>query len=964
MDADDAMVYFDFVKYDDEGHRHQTSQVCHRDSTPHLDGSDNQEPPSTDPFLSSDDDSQSMQWDLAKAARHDYFSTDPMQGISLPLTPPGPEDALMDPFAKLPPTFEEEKWNVDRETAQFLSSVMSLMSPSEDPEHDAHLGFRKFKVDEPLLSTDPIVDIQRLHERNVVSVTTAGMDFFVLSKKKDERLTWDKKSLKLPDQVEKEIASEKVVVDSETANFLKEVFQDMEGPALLLEDCRTKAAITPVSPPLLPLSPPFSPQNILAQVEEEVPLTSTPEDPNLHEAARLEAQIMHQDDVEIRPNPTVSDNLDTSSSSPFQRKIRRLDELKISSPLLPLDPTEPPTKKAKTVAFSDDLASFIPPLESNDTDEDSHEAVEDPLYLVAEMVAPLADVTPGQAKDEELIEVDTTMRVPVPAVEKVSPAALWQMHIDNQHILLHQTKAGLDKTEKQWSGITRLERHLQWNAFPSRLGKPKPEGDFDDGSLARYLAELDIESEADISSMVCKQDGLRILDPDDDDEDDLKSASRGLDGHTINLPSRPVSAVQPQLAPTLREPPQVERVSHVTERSTKESASFAPGYQPQSTVPREPLEFSSLDTLLKKRKDQLKPNPAGPTATADTPNLGQGHLSGFLSMQGITPVASKSSSKTITVAAEPIPPAQPPTAPPPAPPSTTTDTFPTPSITHDNSPLPILISTTLLTNRPLIRSLNHHLPTLTLIERDYTTPQPPSPEADLTLSPSTGLTLTTLQRLKQKPLPGTRPDPNNPTFRTQLVAQALRYETLLIFITHPTASPDQALSPRDAESMVDFTLFCTTSIPDTDVQVSLIPTPPGEDGTDVLAQWIAAAIVRYAPNLDPGMTVLQDETLWERWLRRAGMNAFAAQVVLDLLKAGKGEEGGEGVGDGSGDSMMSDGGAEGRTRGPVTGLAAFVMMAKEERMRRFAAVMGGTRVLERVGRVVDGRWRGGGGGEM
>ncbi|SMR58642.1 unnamed protein product [Zymoseptoria tritici ST99CH_1E4] len=962
MDADDAMVYFDFVKYDDEGHRHQTSQVCHRDSTPHLDGSDNQEPPSTDPFLSSDDDSQSMQWDLAKAARHDYFSTDPMQGISLPLTPPGPEDALMDPFAKLPPTFEEEKWNVDRETAQFLSSVMSLMSPSEDPEHDAHLGFRKFKVDEPLLSTDPIVDIQRLHERNVVSVTTAGMDFFVLSKKKDERLTWDKKSLKLPDQVEKEIASEKVVVDSETANFLKEVFQDMEGPALLLEDCRTKAAITPVSPPLLPLSPPFSPQNILAQVEEEVPLTSTPEDPNLHEAARLEAQIMHQDDVEIRPNPTVSDNLDTSSSSPFQRKIRRLDELKISSPLLPLDPTEPPTKKAKTVAFSDDLASFIPSLESNDADEDPYEDAEDAMQEVAEMIAPLADVTSDQANDEELIEVDTTMRVPVPAVDEIPPAAPWQVHVGTQHVLIQDVKAGLDKTEKQWSGITSLERHLQWNAFPSRLGKPKPEGEFDDGSLARYLAELDVEGDPDISSIICKQEGLRILDPGEDDDDHLEPASGELDGHTIDLPSRPVSAVQPQLAPVLQELPQVERVLHATEGSTKESAAHAPGYQPQLTVPREPLEFSSLDALLKKRKDQLKPNPAGPTANTHTQSLGQGHLSEFLSMQGITPVASFI--KTVPVAADPEPTAQPPTAPPPAPQSTTTQAFPTPSITHDDNPLPILISTTLLTNRPLIRSLNNHLPTLTLIERDYTTPQPPTPEADLTLSPSTGLTLTTLQRLKQKPLPGTVPSPNNPTFRTQLAAQADRYETLLVFITHPTPSPDHPLSPRDAEAMVDFTLFCTTSIPDTDVQVSLIPTPPGEDGTDVLAQWIAAAIVRYAPNLDPGMTVLQDETLWERWLRRAGMNAFAAQVVLDLLKAGKGEEGGEGVGDGSGDSMMSDGGAEGRTRGPVTGLAAFVMMAKEERMRRFAAVMGGTRVLERVGRVVDGRWRGGGGGEM
>lgn len=85
--------------------------------------------------------------------------------------------------------------------------------------------------------------------------------------------------------------------------------------------------------------------------------------------------------------------------------------------------------------------------------------------------------------------------------------------------------------------------------------------------------------------------------------------------------------------------------------------------------------------------------------------------------------------------------------------------------------------------------------------------------------------------------------------------------------------------------------------------------------------------------------LLQDETLWEIWLRRAGLNAFAAQAVLGALKQPS-DDRGPGL-------QISD---------QVWGLPAFVLMGAEERRSRFEGMLGGREVLERVGRVVDGGW--------
>lgn len=86
-------------------------------------------------------------------------------------------------------------------------------------------------------------------------------------------------------------------------------------------------------------------------------------------------------------------------------------------------------------------------------------------------------------------------------------------------------------------------------------------------------------------------------------------------------------------------------------------------------------------------------------------------------------------------------------------------------------------------------------------------------------------------------------------------------------------------------------------------------------------KWIAACIAEYS---SPETKILEEETYWERFLRTAGFNAFAAQAILDALKPGD--------------------------------LASFVLMNEEERVRRFGALLGGETILRRASKAIDARW--------
>lgn len=115
-------------------------------------------------------------------------------------------------------------------------------------------------------------------------------------------------------------------------------------------------------------------------------------------------------------------------------------------------------------------------------------------------------------------------------------------------------------------------------------------------------------------------------------------------------------------------------------------------------------------------------------------------------------------------------------------------------------------------------------------------------------------------------------------------------------------------------------------------------------GAETLARWVAALVCdEYNYHMKGEAAGVRDlllpvETYWEVFLRRAGMNAFAAQVVLGKLKVP--------------DGQVAVGGA----RGEVYGLPLFVMMPRERRIVLFEEVLGGRKVLDRVSEVMDEPW--------
>jgi hypothetical protein len=276
-------------------------------------------------------------------------------------------------------------------------------------------------------------------------------------------------------------------------------------------------------------------------------------------------------------------------------------------------------------------------------------------------------------------------------------------------------------------------------------------------------------------------------------------------------------------------------------------------------------------------------------------------------------------------------------------------------------------------------------------------------EADLTISASTGLMLTTLQKIKQKPLPG-----QEKPFcgvKERIVDVAPRYDCLIVLVSEGGNEGNndkasmaessnfeqplivQGLDDRDAAALSEL-IRLNESQPPTEIIVRYIP-----GGQPALVHWIAAIICQQGwcagdnpspkdpttrlttairdddgkpsdnasfldiaatdlgqphilhtssttppppPPPPAHTTLLADETFWERFLRSAELNSFAAQMILGRLKKGS------------------------RSYSTAwNGLAAFIEMSADQRERAFGDLFVPSRgdrenLLARVGRVVDG----------
>jgi hypothetical protein len=90
------------------------------------------------------------------------------------------------------------------------------------------------------------------------------------------------------------------------------------------------------------------------------------------------------------------------------------------------------------------------------------------------------------------------------------------------------------------------------------------------------------------------------------------------------------------------------------------------------------------------------------------------------------------------------------------------------------------------------------------------------------------------------------------------------------------------------------------------------------------------------------------ETSWEVFLRRVGFNPFAAQVIAAWLQKSLNVP----IAPSSASHFQS----HNAKTVSAFGLARFLLMSEEERLRSFQALMGGSRVLTSASKLMDRAW--------
>lgn len=129
------------------------------------------------------------------------------------------------------------------------------------------------------------------------------------------------------------------------------------------------------------------------------------------------------------------------------------------------------------------------------------------------------------------------------------------------------------------------------------------------------------------------------------------------------------------------------------------------------------------------------------------------------------------------------------------------------SLPFNLPPSSFIVSSSLLQRRPFLKQIEPLHPKADLIYRDYNLPHSTAAEADIILSPSTGILLTTLQQIKQAPLPG---QAARSPVKERIAALQGRYERLVVLVSEGLREDSEFARPedtRDKDTLRDLEVF-------------------------------------------------------------------------------------------------------------------------------------------------------------
>ena len=594
----------------------------------------------------------------------------------------------------------------------------------------------------------------------------------------------------------------------------------------------------------------------------------------------------------------------------------RPDDLKLELPLLCNEP-------ANDAALVDplEMGQVIKSVPQSDVDDTSKatETIESAIKIELESAETRVM---RSIEQEQLDPEDARARVPVPVMDFSIPEPEWTRLRSDANALfnyIREVNASAFNIPK-WPTNRRAEDKMRWLPLATGAGRistdEKP--DIDDGILERFLVCPSDSEMITRRDCVWRRPGITtLLDNESDDEED----------------------VQPILAEV---EPESELMAAVRERKNL----MTQGAGSQATVLRLQASQEGFTQMSRKRFpgdfDNEPPILAGDDSAAATTllenfmNLHARKKPKFIRSPFFTKVEEEATKPTdharLPRIAEETP-AGPLTAPPSA---------QIPSVKAPSAPVKVMTSMHL--QPETARGLEHLMPSVSVVQRDYSAHNtsvwhPGSVcrsevipalaiEADITVSPVTGLLITTMIKVRQRPIPGAD---GRSMLRVQIEKVSLRYERLIILVSEGNSNDTMAdMSPSAVTAFVELQGF----IDSLDTSTSMYYVAGGDKA---LMSWVASLICRYSHEaLGVQHFLYPDETYWELFLRQAGMNVYAAQVISGILKPPD-------------DSLEA-------ARSGKYGLPGFIKMSAEDRVARFAPVLGGRRVLDRVSQVIDGSW--------
>lgn len=516
---------------------------------------------------------------------------------------------------------------------------------------------------------------------------------------------------------------------------------------------------------------------------------------------------------------------------------RKASDLRIEGPLTPLMFSESPAKKLKKVAFAKMLVEYVPNVPSrhgvenvNDREDycspgDDPElpsnyengndilSPEDDYAFFKDIIEPAAEDANWRVENEKLSEADTTRRMPVPHLEFRLPTAPWneftrrdssETEIDAQARFILGVKRNHMKSVTSWHGASELERTLPLAPFPYESGKVSIEEQLHgEEVLTKVLADMIVGEIATSSTGMWKRDGLYIFEDEEQGEEMLTPADleerkdvdslvrkrqleiQELLGNHDSL-SQPKLSASTSIAGTLNPIHDAIESHHWKGRSSMLGRNTLPravetrqkdlqlDYKRRKPVQAQDRDqslmfggtfsaSSALDNFMALHGMTAKPNaigrPDAPSKRAPEPPLPSPIRPTEQACNGV-----KGASKGfVQLAPEPI-----------------RRSLDLPPLPESLPPCSFVISSTLLQRRSLSKQIESLYPDAEFVSRDFDSQLAVNKEADLILSPSTGLILTTLQQLKQRALPG---QPERAPVKDRMVALQDVYERLVVLVS-------------------------------------------------------------------------------------------------------------------------------------------------------------------------------------